>query len=148
MLLLPSTQDIASFNSSRSAILVQSRSTISQARRVSSGMPARIAFLCACNAFAKGKSPHLTHCQPSTARLKLTACRLGHGRRCNPVFTRLQTLWTRREQKGQYSECLRKAERSFCRRAPLLQKWCLHFHQIVRAPAKTVAFRSRDVLER
>ena len=35
----PPTQDIASFNSSCSAILVQSRSTISQARRVSSGMP-------------------------------------------------------------------------------------------------------------
>ena len=50
---LASNQDIASFNSSRSAILVQSRSTISQARRVASGMPARIAFLWACNALSR-----------------------------------------------------------------------------------------------
>ena len=49
--------DIASFNSSRSAILVQSRSTISHARRVSSGMPARIALLWACNAlYRKAKA--------------------------------------------------------------------------------------------
>ena len=35
----------STLTASRSAILAQSRSTISQARRISSGMPARIAFL-------------------------------------------------------------------------------------------------------